>query len=142
MSGNAAMPPGPAIRRFGRPASMLSDNGARLAGRNGRKKGPTGTWQPTASEEGLLESGTAPINSGPCHPQTNGRPGRFRRSIGGEIWNYVSPDAYIDHCNERRPHVSLDIGNYETPLAAFGSKKAAEAIRKRDPQWMEKDDHE
>ena len=41
-SESAAVPPRPAIGRFGRPASILSDNGSCLAGRNGRKKGAVG----------------------------------------------------------------------------------------------------
>ena len=33
----------------------------------------------------------------------------------------------------------MDIGNYETPLKAFFTKKATEAIRKKDPKRMEAD---
>ena len=29
--------------------------------------------------------------------------------------------------------------NYETPLKAFSARKATEAIRTNDPQWMEVD---
>ncbi len=74
-SENAALLLGPAIRRFGAPAAMLSDNGSCFVGRNGRKKGPMGTRQPTVFEEELLGRGIALTNSGPYHPQTNGRPG-------------------------------------------------------------------
>ena len=31
---------------------------------------------------------------------------------------------------------------YETPLKAFFTKKAAEAIRKKDPKWMEVDSND
>ncbi len=141
-SENATMLLRLAISRFGRPASMLSDNGSCFVGRNGRKKGPTGTWQPTVFEEELLGRGIALINSRPYHPQTNGKLERFHRSIEEEIWNYESLGAYIDYYNERRLHFSLDIDNYETPLMAFRNKKATEAIRKEDPKWMEKDTHE
>ena len=44
---NAVMPPRLAIGRFGRPASIPSDSGPCFVGRNGRKKGPMGTWRPT-----------------------------------------------------------------------------------------------
>ncbi len=44
--------------------------------------------------------------------------------------------------NERRLHFSLDIDNYETPLKAFFTKKATEAIRKKDPKWMEADSND
>ncbi len=131
-----------AIKRFGRPATILSDNGSCFVGQNGRKKGPMGTWQQTAFEEELLGSGIGLINSRPYHPQTNGKLERFHRSIEEEIRNYDSLDAYVDYYNERRLHFSLDIDNYETPLIAFRNKKATEAIRKDDPEWMEKDAHE
>ena len=141
-SENAVMLLRLAIERFGRPASILSDNGSCFVGRNGRKKGPMGTWRPTVFEEELLGRGIALINSRPYHPQTNGKLERFHRSIEEEIWNYESLDAYIDYYNERRLHFSLDIDNYETPLMAFRNKRATEAIRKNDPQWMEKDAYE
>ncbi len=130
------------IKRFGKPATILSDNGSCFVGRNGRKKGPMGTWQPTAFEEELLGRGITLINSRPYHPQTNCKLERFHRSIEEEIWNYDSLDAYVDYYNERRLHFSLDIDNYETPLMAFRNKKATAAIRKDDPEWMERDAHE
>ncbi len=37
------------------------------------------------------------------------------------------------------PHFSLDIANCETPLQAFRSREATDAIRKKDPKWMERD---
>ncbi len=141
-SENAVLLLGLAIRRFGAPATILSDNGSCFVGQNGRKKGPMGTWQPTVFEEELLGRGIALINSRPYHPQTNGKLERFHRSIEEEIWNYESLGAYIDYYNERRLHWSLDIDNYETPLMAFRDKRATEAIRKEDPKWMEKDAHE
>ena len=131
-----------AIRRFGAPASILSDNGSCFVGQNGRKKGPMGTWQPTVFEEELLEGGIALINSRPYHPQTNGKLERFHRTLEEEIWNYASLGEYIDYYNETRLHFSLDIDNYETPLMAFRNKKATAAIRKDDPKWMEKDAYE
>ncbi len=68
-----------AIERFGTPASILSDNGSRFVGQNGRKKAVSkggtgmGTWQPTLFEEELLAWDIILINSRPYHPQTNGR---------------------------------------------------------------------
>ena len=68
-----------AIERFGAPASILSDNGSCFVGQNGRKKAASkggtgmGTWQPTLFEEELLTRDIILINTGPCHPQTNGK---------------------------------------------------------------------
>ena len=139
-SENAVMLLRLAIERFGKLASILSDNGSCFVGQNGRKKkGPLGTWQPTVFEEELLERGIVLINTRPYHPQTNGKLERFHRSLETEIWNYENLEAYIDYYNERRLHFSLGMGNYETPLMAFKNKKATAAIRKDDPGWMEKD---
>ena len=79
------------------------------------------------------------INSRPYHPQTNGKLERFHRSIEEEIHHYESLSEYIEYYNERRLHFSLDMRNYETPLKAFSARKATEAIRVNDPQWMEVD---
>ncbi len=56
-----------------------------------------------------------------------------------EIHHYDSLSEYIEYYNERRLHFSLDMHNYETPLKAFSARKATEAIRIKDPQWMEID---
>ena len=36
----------------------------------------------------------------------------------------------------------MDIDNYETPLKAFFTKKATEAIRKKNPKCMEVDSND
>ena len=139
-SENAVMTLRLAIKRFGAPASVLSDNGSCFVGQNGRKKAKErGTWRPTLFEEELLARDIILINSRPYHPQTNGKLERFHRSIEDEIWHYEDLRKYIDYYNERRLHFSLDIENCETPLMAFRNKKVPEAIRKSDPKWMEKD---
>ncbi len=132
-SENAAVLPGPAIKRFGAPASMLSSNGSCFVGQNGRKKG-RGTWQLTVFEEELLGRDIALINTRPYHPQTNGKLERFHRSLVEEIHHYGSLREYIDYYNESRLHFSLDIDNYETPRMAFRNKRATKAIRKNDPK--------
>ena len=136
-SGNAAMLPGPAVGRFGAPASMPSGNGSCLAGRNGRRKG-TGARRPAVLGEGLPEGDIAPTGARPCRPQASGRPERFHRSPEGETRRHGGLGEYVDHCNGSGPHFSLDIGNYGTPRMAFRSKRATVAIRKNDPKWMER----
>lgn len=140
-SENAVMLLRLAIRRFGAPASILTDNGSCFVGQNGRKKG-RGKWRPTLFEEDLLERDIALINTRPYHPQTNGKLERFHRSLEEEIYHYGSLREYVDYYNESRLHFSLDIDNYETPQMAFRNKRATEAIRKNDPKWMERDAHE
>ncbi len=137
-SENAVMALRQAIKEFGTPATILSDNGSCFVGRGGRKK-QTGTWTPTVFENELLNLGIELINSRPYHPQTNGKLERFHRSIEEEIHHYDSMSEYIEYYNERRLHFSLDMRNYETPLKAFSARKATKAIRTKNPQWMETD---
>ncbi len=124
-----------AIKQFGTPATILSDNGSCFVGM--RKGNPKRSWKPTAFEEALLGRGIELINSRPYHPQTNGKLERFHRTIEEEIGHYESLPEYIEYYNERRLHFSLDIANYETPLKAFSAKKATEETKAKDPNWME-----
>ena len=55
-----------AIKRFGAPATILSDNGSCLVGV--RKGNPKGSWTPTTFEEELLGRGIELINSRPYPP--------------------------------------------------------------------------
>ncbi len=134
-SGNAVAVLRQAIERFGTPATILSDNGSCFVGV--LRKEPKKSWQPTVFESELLDRGIELINSRPYRLQTNGKLERFHRSIGEEIFHCESLSSYVEY--ERRLHFSLDTGNYETPLKAFFTKKATEAIRKKDPKRMEAD---
>ena len=49
---------------------------------------------------------------------------------------------YARYYNEERLHGSLDIDSCETPLLAFGRRKATKAIRKDNPKWMEEDTYD
>ena len=66
-SENAVVALRQAIREFGTPATILSDNGSCFVGRGGRKN-LTGTWTPTLFENELLNLGIELINSRPYHP--------------------------------------------------------------------------
>ena len=141
-SENAVLALRDAIKKFGAPATILSDNGSCFVGRGGRKKASGKTWTPTAFEAELLDRGIELITSRPYHPQTNGKLERLFRSVEDEIWHHESMSEYVRYYNEERLHGSLDIDDGETPLQAFGRRKATEAIRKSDPKWMEEDLHD
>ena len=137
-SHNAVLALRGAIKQFGTPATILSDDGSCFVGRGGRKKS-SGTWTPTLFESELLSLNIGLINSRPYHPQTNGKLERFHRSLEDEIWHYSNLDDYVEFYNERRIHFSLDIDIYETPLMAFYHKQATEDTREQNPDWMEVD---
>ncbi len=126
-----------AVKKFGVPATILSDNGLCFVGRHQKK--PKGSWSPTPFEEALLDMGIELINSRPYHPQTNGKLERFHRSIEEEIFHYDSLSEYVKYYNERRLHFSLDIDAGERPLDAFKARIATKTIRDDNPNWAEED---
>ena len=142
-SGNAVLVLQKAVREFGTTAAILSDNGSCFVGRGGRRKkkdrrAPK-SWTPTVFEAELLDRGIELTSSRQYHPQTNGKLERFHRSTEEEIFHYESLSAYVQHYNERRLHFSPDIDSLQTPLRACSDKKATDAIRKSNPEWMEGD---
>ena len=90
----------------------------------------------------LLDRGIGLISSRPHHPQTNGKPERLHGSIENELGRHESVSGYVRHYNEERLHGALDIDDCETPLLAFGRRKATESVRKANPKWMEEDLHD
>ena len=126
-----------AIKEFGTPATILSDNGSCFVGM--RRKTPAKSWTPTAFEAELLDHGIELTNTRPYHPQTNGKLERFHRTLETELPHFDSISEFIAYYNERRLHWSLDIDNGEAPLQAFHNRKVPDAIMKSDPEWMEKD---
>ena len=74
-SENAVIALRQAIKRFGTPATILSDNGSCFVGV--RKGNPKGSRMPTIFEEELFDRGIELINSRPYRPQTNGKLERF-----------------------------------------------------------------
>ena len=140
-SENAVLALRDAIRRFGTPATILSDNGSCFVGRGSRNASGK-TWKATAFEAELLDRGIELINSRPHHPQTNGKLEMFHRSIENELGRHESMSEYVRYYNEERLHGSLDIDDCEMSLLAFGRRKATESIRKSNPKWMEEDLHD
>ncbi len=103
----------------------------------GDDKAPPRSGKPTASGAGPLDRSVWPINSRPYHPRTNGKTGRFFRSVEGGTWHHGSMSKHIGYCNEERLHFSPGIDDCQTPLKAFRDKEAAEVIRESNPGWME-----
>ncbi len=91
-----------AIERFGRPATILSDNGEHFV--TMRNSPPEKTWRPTAFESELLEQGIYLINSRSDHPQTNGKLKRFFQTLEKEVVHHDGIQEYVDYYNERRLH--------------------------------------
>ena len=126
-----------AIREFGAPAQMLSDNGTQFT--SARRGTPRKGWRPTLFEEELLNDNIVLINSRPHHQQTNSKLERFFRTLEDELSYFGRLDEFMAFYNEQRTHFSLDMDRNQTPLMAFGDKRVTDAIRKENPKWMEED---
>ena len=141
---NAAAVLRDAVGRFGAPAAILCGDGPCLVGAAGRDGGgrtgePPGPRRPTAFEAGLLDLGIGLASPGPRRPPTKGKLGRFHRTLEDEMRHHGSLAGYVEYYNERRLHFSLDIANRQTPLMAFRAKRATEAIRGGNPDWMDEE---
>ena len=97
-----------AFLEFGKPDSVLSDNGAQFAGfRQGY----------TQFEKWLMNHDVLPIHGRIKHPQTQGKIERFHRAMNQELLNHYTPkdisDAqrvftdWRDCYNNERPHEAL-----------------------------------
>lgn len=124
-----------ACRRWGVPASVLTDNGAVF---NGTSRGGI-----TAFEVVLGRAGVVYKHSRPYHPQTCGKVERWHQTLKGflakrdpagsvhELQRQV--DGIVEYYNERRPHRAR---GRITPAAAFAARdKATPGMEGLDPHY-------
>lgn len=111
-----------AIKKYGRPASVLSDRGAQFYAVESeeRQKGIT------EFEKALVRYEIRQILGRVHHPQTNGKIERFFRTVGEKMHEFDSVDELIKWYNEKRPHMSLNLDAIETPHQAFIRKMPEE----------------
>ena len=108
-----------ASKRFGLPASVLSDNAAVFTGRQGGK---------VILELELERLGIVFKHSTPNHPQTCGKVERFHQTLKRFLAKQTPTeslaelqfqlDAFSDYYNNVRPHRAL---NRQTPMSVFGA---------------------
>lgn len=108
-----------ASKRFGLPASVLSDNAAIFKGRQGGK---------VILELTLERLGIVFKHSTPNHPQTCGKVERFHQTLKRFLAKQTAAqslaelqfqlDAFRDYYNQIRPHRALD---RQTPMSIFGA---------------------
>jgi transposase InsO family protein len=114
-----------ALRRFGIPDEVLSDNGKQFTARFGR--GGEVLFDRICRDNGIAHRLTQPAS-----PTTTGKVERFhltlRRELldAGEIFDTVADaqaalDAWVHHYNTERPHQALDMA---TPASRFVDRTA------------------
>ncbi len=104
-----------AINTYGRPEEILTDHGSQFFTNSGpRRKGGESAFQ-----EYLRSRGIRHILGRIDHPQTNGKIERFFAMFQAKISHFSTVEEFVQWYNFKRPHMSLDLENLETPYHAF-----------------------
>ena len=104
-----------AIKKHGRPASILTDHGSQFYANESEYK----TRGATEFEKTLVQLEIKHILARVNHPQTNGKLERFHGEIQRKQKWFSDIDELIHWWNYTKPHMSLDWDNLETPAKAF-----------------------
>jgi transposase InsO family protein len=111
-----------AMRRYGVPAEVLTDNGKQFTGRHHRPQPVEVLFETICRTNGITQRLTK-VRS----PTTTGKIERFHKTLREEFLDHVSPfesvdaaqqaiDGWVESYNHRRPHQSLDMA---TPASLF-----------------------
>lgn len=109
-----------AIRKYGRPKSMLSDHGSTFCGVESKER-ERGL---TEFEKYLLKNKIRFIMGRPYHPQTNGKIEKFFDIFEKKVKFFPTIDEFMTWYNEVRPHGAFDLTKAQTPLEMFHKRKA------------------
>lgn len=111
-----------AMRRYGVPSEVLTDNGAQFTGRHIKPQPVEVLFERICRENGIKQRLTRPGS-----PTTTGKIERLHRTLRDEFLDHVVPfesqaaaqaaiDGWVESYNRRRPHQSLDMA---TPASLF-----------------------
>lgn len=104
-----------AMRRYGVPGEVLTDNGRQFTGRHTRPQPVEVLFERICRENGVV------LRHGkPRSPTTTGKIERFHKSLRAELLDHVSPfesleaaqaaiDGWVHAYNHQRPHQALDM---------------------------------
>ena len=104
-----------AMRRYGVPGEVLTDNGRQFTGRHTRPQPVEVLFERVCRENGIV------LRHGkPRSPTTTGKIERFHKSLRAELLDHVSPfesleaaqaaiDGWVHAYNHQRPHQALDM---------------------------------
>ncbi len=111
-----------AMRRYGVPSEVLSDNGKQFTGRHQRPHPVEVLFETICRHNGITQRLTKPRS-----PTTTGKIERFHKTLRAEFLDHVAPfesldaaqaavDGWVESYNHQRPHQSLDMA---TPASLF-----------------------
>ena len=104
-----------AMRRYGVPFEVLTDNGKQFTGLHIRPQPVEVLFERVCRENGILQRQTKPRS-----PTTTGKIERFHKSLRAELLDHVAPfesleaaqaaiDGWVHAYNHQRPHQALDM---------------------------------
>lgn len=106
------------IKRYGRPLELLTDHGSQFYANSGQIKSPG----VSRFQEYLLQQKINHILGRVNHPQTNGKIERFYETFQLKVHHFDSIEQFVDWYNTKKPHMSLNWEELETPIQAFYRK--------------------
>lgn len=108
-----------AVKKYGPPKQMLSDNGSHFSSviRKSCPKPKDNIFQKRLNELGIKH-----IKARANHPQTNGKLERWFGTIKPLKKHYNTMQKALNYYNYRRPHMSLENGSLRTPHQAYQDK--------------------
>jgi len=118
---------------YGKPESILTDRGTQFYASAGEKK----VKGISKFERFLLESGIKHIVGRVNHPQTNGKIERFFGTLKAKARYFNSIDELIYWYNNKRPHMSLNLDELETPIRLFLRKLTPERVMGYVWRWFD-----
>ena len=123
-SENSSTVLGEAIRKYGRPASVLSDNGKQFTS----NVEPLDHNKPVDFEKQLMRHHVKHSHTRVRHPQTNGKLEKFWDIFERKIIYFKSINEFMHWYNHIRPHGALNLDEMETPSDAYHSRKITNEI--------------
>jgi len=105
-----------AIKKHAKPASVLTDRGIQFYANEAeeRERGST------VFERYLVENEIRQVLSRVSHPQTNGKVERFFGTVKQKLPRFDNDlDRLMTWYNTKRPHMSLNLDEIETPYQAY-----------------------
>lgn len=111
-----------AMRRYGVPSEVLTDNGAQFTGRHNKPQPVEVLFERICRENGITQRRTKPRS-----PTTTGKIERFHKTFREEFLDHAAPfesldaaqravDGWVESYNFSRPHQAIDMA---TPASLF-----------------------
>jgi putative transposase len=109
-----------AIKKYDRPASVISDNGSPFT----TNVKPLDSDKPTSFEHYMMKNKIRHIRARVRHPQSNGKLEKFFDIFEKKLKFFNSIEEFMEWYNNVRPHGALDLDEMETPLKAYYARMA------------------